>query len=87
MLTESEAVPETETVPETEEPLVGEVMATEGEGEAMLMEKFLEAVAEEASLTCTEKEKEPAREGVPEKTPPELSESPLGSEPLVRLQM
>ena len=86
METESEAVPETLTVPETVEPPAGEVMATAGVGEATLMEKFLEAVAEEASLTCAMKAKEPAREGVPETTPPELRARPFGKEPLSTLQ-
>jgi hypothetical protein len=62
-------------------------MATEGVGEAMLTEKLLEAVLEEASLTCTVKEKEPARARVPETTPAELKVRPFGSEPLVRLQV
>ena len=86
METESEAVPETEMVPETVEPLAGEIIATEGVGEATLMEKFLEAVVEEASLTCAVKEKEPATEGVPETTPAELSVSPFGKEPVNTLQ-
>ena len=86
METESEAVPETETVPETVEPLEGEVIDTLGVGEATLMEKFLEAEAEEASFTCTVKEKLPAKEGVPERRPAELRARPLGSEPLARLQ-
>jgi len=42
------------------------------------MDKLFEAVSAEASLTCAEKVKEPAREGVPEIIPPRLRVSPLG---------
>ena len=86
METESEAVPETLTVPETVAPLAGEVMATAGVGEATLIDRLFEAVSAEASLTCAEKVKEPAREGAPEIIPPELRVSPEGREPLSTLQ-
>jgi len=86
MATESEAVPETLTVPETVAPLAGEVIATVGVGEATLMLKLLEAVSAEASLTCAVKVKEPAREGVPAITPPEVSVKPFGKVPLSTFQ-
>ena len=63
-------MPETVTVPETVAPLAGEEIATVGTGEATLMLKFAEAERPAASLTCTVKGKEPAREGVPEMEPP-----------------
>jgi len=66
METESEAVPKRRRYRETLAPLAGEVMATAGVGEATLIDKLFEAVSAEASLTCAEKVKEPAREGVPE---------------------
>ena len=86
MATESEAVPDTLTVPDTVALLAGELIATVGVGEATLMLKLLEAVVEEASLTCAVNVKEPATEGVPEITPPELSARPFGKVPLSTLQ-
>ena len=80
-------MPETLMVPETVAPLAGAVMAMVGTGEATLMLKFAEAERPAASLTCTVKGKEPAREGVPEREPLAFSVSPLGRVPLRRLQV
>jgi hypothetical protein len=82
--TVSEAVPATFTTPETVAPFAGDVIAAEATGLTTLIEKLLEAVCDAASFTCTLKGKEPSTEGVPERVPPELRLSPVGSEPLAR---
>jgi hypothetical protein len=87
METLSEAVPETVVMPETVEPLEGEVMVTDGEEMAILMLRLADAEAAAASLTCAEKENEPAEVGVPEMAPLLARVRPEGSAPEAMLHV
>lgn len=88
MLTLSEALPETVIVPETVAPPAGDEMEMAGDGdEEILTPKFAEAELFVESFTCTVKLNVPAKDGVPEIIPEELSDKPFGSVPAAIVQV